>query len=55
MTQLGAVIYQTILHHYGREDVLLRLSGFIFWISSFGALMGSGWQADLRGNTKQSA
>src|ERR1700729_495096 len=39
MTRLGAVISQAIIHHYGRDELLRRLS-HPFWFQSFGAVMG---------------
>src|SRR5262249_4901219 len=35
MTRLGAVISQTIVHHYGRDELLRRLA-HPFWFQSFG-------------------
>src|ERR1700740_1344699 len=39
MSSLGAVITQAIVHHYGRDKFLQRLS-HPFWFQSFGAVMG---------------
>src|SRR6476660_711581 len=39
MSSLGAVITQAIVHHYGRDEFLQRLS-HPFWFQSFGAVMG---------------
>jgi uncharacterized protein len=39
MAVLGAVITQAIIHHYGRDEFLERLS-HPFWFQSFGAVMG---------------
>jgi hypothetical protein len=44
MTRLGAVISQAIVHHYGREELLRRLS-HPFWFQSFGAVMGMDWHS----------
>ena len=44
MTRLGAVIAQTIVHHYGRDEFLRRLA-HPFWFQSFGAVMGMDWHS----------
>jgi hypothetical protein len=44
MAQLGAVICQAIVHHYGRDEVLRRLA-HPFWFQSFGAVMGMDWHS----------
>jgi hypothetical protein len=44
MSALGAVICQAIVHHYGREEFLRRLS-HPFWFQSFGAVMGMDWHS----------
>ena len=44
MASLGAVIAQAIVHHYGRDEFLLRLS-HPFWFQSFGAVMGMDWHS----------
>jgi hypothetical protein len=44
MAQLGAVITEAIVHHYGREEFLQRLA-HPFWFQSFGAVMGMGWHS----------
>jgi uncharacterized protein len=44
MAALGAVICQAIVHHYGREEFLRRLS-HPFWFQSFGAVMGMDWHS----------
>ena len=44
MTRLGAVISQTIIHHYGRDELLRRLA-HPFWFQSFGAVMGMDWHS----------
>jgi hypothetical protein len=44
MAALGAVICQAIVHHYGRDEFLKRLS-HPFWFQSFGAVMGMDWHS----------
>jgi uncharacterized protein len=44
MATLGAVIAQAIVHHYGRDEFLKRLS-HPFWFQSFGAVMGMDWHS----------
>jgi uncharacterized protein len=44
MATLGAVITQAIVHHYGRDEFLRRLS-HPFWFQSFGAVMGMDWHS----------
>jgi uncharacterized protein len=44
MATLGAVVCQAIVHHYGRDDFLRRLS-HPFWFQSFGAVMGMDWHS----------
>ena len=44
MTRLGAVMSQAIVHHYGRDELLRRLSQ-PFWFQSFGAVMGMDWHS----------
>ncbi len=44
MTRLGAVICEAIIHHYGRDELLRRLS-HPFWFQSFGAVMGMDWHS----------
>ena len=44
MSKLGAVICQAIVHHYGRDEFLRRLS-HPFWFQSFGAVMGMDWHS----------
>src|SRR6201990_514105 len=44
MAKLGAVISQAIVHHYGRDELLSRLS-HPFWFQSFGAVMGMDWHS----------
>src|SRR3981081_3523784 len=43
-SSLGAVITQAIVHHYGRDEFLQRLS-HPFWFQSFGAVMGMDWHS----------
>jgi hypothetical protein len=38
MASLGAIVCQAIVHHYGRDEFLQRLS-HPFWFQSFGAVM----------------
>ena len=44
MTQLGALLSEAIVHHYGRDEFLRRLA-HPFWFQSFGALMGMDWHS----------
>src|SRR5207344_1607820 len=44
MSSLGAIITQAIVHHYGRDEVLQRLS-HPFWFQSFGAVIGMDWHS----------
>src|SRR5213082_132336 len=44
MTRLGAVITEAIVHEYGRDEFLRRLS-HPFWFQSFGAVMGMDWHS----------
>jgi hypothetical protein len=44
MASLGAIICQAIVHHYGRDEFLQRLS-HPFWFQSFGAVMGMDWHS----------
>ncbi|HEY1710174.1 MAG TPA: DUF763 domain-containing protein [Rhizomicrobium sp.] len=44
MTRLGALIAVAIVHHYGRDEFLRRLS-HPFWFQSFGAVMGMDWHS----------
>ena len=44
MAKLGAIVCQAIVHHYGRDDFLRRLS-HPFWFQSFGAVMGMDWHS----------
>jgi hypothetical protein len=44
MARLGTVMSQAIVHHYGRDELLRRLS-HPFWFQSFGAVMGMDWHS----------
>jgi hypothetical protein len=44
MTRLGAVMSEAIVHQYGRDELLRRLS-HPFWFQSFGAVMGMDWHS----------
>ncbi len=44
MASLGAVITEAIVHHYGRDEFLQRLS-HPFWFQCFGAVMGMDWHS----------
>src|ERR1700761_6519158 len=44
MASLGAIIAEAIVHHYGRDEFLQRLS-HPFWFQSFGAVMGMDWHS----------
>ena len=44
MTNLGALIGEAIVHHYGRDELLRRLA-HPFWFQSFGAVMGMDWHS----------
>ena len=44
MAQLGAVIAEAVIHHYGREEFLRRLA-HRFRFQSFGAVMGMDWHS----------
>jgi hypothetical protein len=41
MAKLGVLIAEAIIHHYGRDEFLRRLS-HPFWFQSFGSVMGHG-------------
>jgi hypothetical protein len=43
MSSLGAIITQAIVHQYGRDEFLRRLSHP--WFQSFGAVMGMDWHS----------
>ena len=44
MALLGRVIVETLVHHYGRDELLRRLA-HPFWFQSFGAVMGMDWHS----------
>lgn len=44
MATLGRVISEAIVHHYGAQEMLRRLS-HPFWFQSFGAVMGMDWHS----------
>src|SRR5690348_15315549 len=44
MAALGRVITEAIIHHYGQDEFLRRLS-HPFWFQSFGAVMGMDWHS----------
>src|SRR4029434_2053549 len=44
MSSLGATITESLIHHYGRDEFLQRLS-HPFWFQSFGAVMGMDWHS----------
>ncbi len=44
MAALGRVIVEAIVHEYGRDELLRRLSS-PFWFQSFGAVMGMDWHS----------
>jgi hypothetical protein len=44
MSSLGAIVTQAIVHQYGRDEFLQRLS-HPFWFQSFGAVMGMDWHS----------
>jgi hypothetical protein len=44
MTRLGAVIAKTIVHEFGRDELLRRLAN-PFWFQSLGAVMGMDWHS----------
>src|ERR1700733_3612424 len=44
MAALGRVMSEAIVHHYGRDELLRRLS-HPFWFQSFGAVMGMDWHS----------
>ncbi len=44
MARLGAVMCEAIIHHYGRDELLRRLS-HPFWFQSLGAVMGMDWHS----------
>ena len=44
MSRLGAVMAESIVHHYGRDEFIRRLAN-PFWFQSFGAVMGMDWHS----------
>src|SRR5579871_6497095 len=44
MARLGAVMTEAIVHHYGRDEFLRRMSN-PFWFQSFGSVMGMDWHS----------
>ncbi|HWF97726.1 MAG TPA: DUF763 domain-containing protein [Steroidobacteraceae bacterium] len=44
MAALGRVIAEAIVHHYGPDELLRRLS-HPFWFQSFGSVMGMDWHS----------
>jgi hypothetical protein len=44
MSRLGAIMCEAIIHHYGRDELLRRLS-HPFWFQSLGAVMGMDWHS----------
>ncbi len=44
MTALGVVMCETIIHHYGRDELLRRLA-HPFWFQAFGSVMGMDWHS----------
>jgi hypothetical protein len=44
MATLGRVIAEAIVHHYGADELLRRLS-HPFWFQSFGSVMGMDWHS----------
>ena len=44
MTTLGTAISETVLHHYGRRELLSRLSD-PFWFQALGCVMGMDWHS----------
>ncbi|HET6320911.1 MAG TPA: DUF763 domain-containing protein [Hyphomicrobium sp.] len=44
MADLGAIITEAIVHHYGRDEFLSRLA-HPFWFQSFGSVMGMDWHS----------
>src|SRR5579871_6410872 len=44
MATLGVIICEAIVHHYGRDEFLRRLSQ-PFWFQAFGAVMGMDWHS----------
>jgi len=44
MTTLGTAIAESVVHHYGRSELLTRLSD-PFWFQALGAVMGMDWHS----------
>ena len=44
MTTMGTAIVESVLHHYGRAELLSRLSD-PFWFQAFGSVMGMDWHS----------
>jgi hypothetical protein len=44
MAKLGAIICETVVHHYGRDELLRRLA-HPYWFQSFGCVMGMDWHS----------
>src|ERR1044072_2897328 len=44
MARLGRVMVEAVVHHYGRDELLRRLS-HPFWFQSLGAVMGMDWHS----------
>ncbi|HEY6516149.1 MAG TPA: DUF763 domain-containing protein, partial [Steroidobacteraceae bacterium] len=44
MATLGRVIAEAVVHHYGADELLRRLS-HPFWFQSFGSVMGMDWHS----------
>jgi hypothetical protein len=44
MTALGTAIAESVVHHYGRSELLTRLSD-PFWFQALGAVMGMDWHS----------
>src|SRR5262249_61594607 len=44
MARLGALITESIVHQYGRDEFLRRLA-YPFWFQSFGCVMGMDWHS----------
>lgn len=44
MTTMGTAIVESVAHHYGRSEVLSRLSD-PFWFQAFGSVIGMDWHS----------
>ena len=44
MTTMGTAIVECVVHHYGRAELLSRLSD-PFWFQAFGSVMGMDWHS----------